>query len=75
MLFQSPDQQHKYNPTNNQENGTYTELFSGGVAKCGFGYFSSRSCVITSESEIHFSSYFSTGTLPSGLILVNLVAQ
>jgi len=51
----------------------YTEAFSGGVARGGSGYFSSKACVITSESGTHFSSNFTTGTLPSGLIFKNLI--
>lgn len=52
--------------------GTYTELFSSGVAKGGFGYLSSRDFAMISESATQFSSNFTTGTLPSGLIFVNL---
>lgn len=51
---------------------TYTEAFSGGVVKGGSGYFSSSVCVIISESAIHCSSSFTTGTLPCGLIFKNL---
>lgn len=54
-------------------NTTYIEAFSGGVAKDGWGYFSSNTCVITSESATHLSSSFTIGTLPSGLIVNNLM--
>lgn len=53
-------------------NASYTVAFSAGVASGGSGNFSSRACVITSESGIHFSSIFIKGTLPSGLMLKNL---
>lgn len=51
---------------------TYTEDLSGGVAKGGFGYFSSSVCVIISESATHCSSNLTTGTLPSEFIFKNL---
>lgn len=54
------------------EHKTYTEDLSGGVAKGGFGYFSSSVCVITSESATHCSSNLTTGTFPSELISKNL---
>lgn len=53
-------------------NASYTVAFSAGVASGGSGNFSSRACVITSESGIHFSSIFIKGTLPSGLMFKNL---
>lgn len=51
---------------------SYTEANSGGVTNEGFGYFSSSSCVMTSESATHLPSIFATGTFPSGLISRNL---
>lgn len=55
-----------------EKRNAYTEAFSGGVARGGSGYLSSKACVITSESGTHFSSNFTTGTLPSGVIFKNL---
>lgn len=54
---------------------TYTEANSDGVEREGFGYFSSRSPTITSESGIHFSSNLITGTFPSGFTSKNLKPQ
>lgn len=51
---------------------SYTEETSGGADKEGFGYFSSIIPTITSESAIHLSSNFITGTFPSGFTSKNL---
>ena len=52
--------------------GAYTEANSGGVAREGCGYFSSRIPTITSESDTHLPSNLATGTFPSGFASKNL---
>lgn len=51
---------------------SYTDETSGGAEREGLGYFSSKIPTITSESEIHLSSNFITGTFPSGFTSKNL---
>lgn len=54
---------------------TYTDEYSSGVTREGFGYFSSMIWVMTSESGTHLSSlHLNTGTFPSGLIAKNLTS-
>lgn len=54
------------------ERKSYTDETSAGAEREGLGYFSSKIPTITSESEIHLSSNFISGTFPSGFTSKNL---
>lgn len=71
-MFLSQEQHFITSEKRTKKRNAYTEAFSGGVARGGSGYLSSKACVMTSESGTHFSSNFTTGTFPSALIFKNL---